>query len=198
MSKLKICGIKDEQNAYELSLLNIDFFGLIFAKSPRQVSIEKGIKLAKIIHENNKKVVGVFVDEDNEMILQSAIKVGFDGVQIHKTISKEFYTRLKKQNLFVWQVVSILDKLILPQNAYYDYILFDTKGKFRGGNGTSFDWSLLENFKKDYIIAGGIGLSNIKDALNLKPFAIDINSKVEIEPGLKNVELIKELIKEFK
>lgn len=85
-----------------------------------------------------------------------------------------------------------------PYLEFVDYFLFDTKGKERGGNGVAFDWSILEQypFKKPFFLSGGIGLENLKEVQkimnsNLPIYAIDINSKVEIKPGVKNIEEVK-------
>lgn len=196
--KLKICGIKEEQNAKELSALDIDFLGLIFAKSPRQVDLQKAELLAKIIHQNSKKVIGVFVDESLEFILEAVKVARLDGVQIHSFISKSMFELFKEKKLFVLQVVSVGEKLQIPNEVYADMILFDTKGKVKGGNGVSFNHALLKNFKKDFAIAGGIGLENINEVKNLKPKIIDVNSKFENEQGLKDIQKIKQLIKELK
>lgn len=196
--KLKICGIKEEQNAKELSALDIDFLGLIFAKSPRQVDLQKAELLSRIIHQNSKKVIGVFVDESLEFILEAVKVARLDGVQIHSFISKSMFELFKEKKLFVLQVISVGEKLQIPNEVYADMILFDTKGKVKGGNGVSFNHALLKNFKKDFAIAGGIGLENINEVKNLKPKIIDVNSKFENEQGLKDIQKIKQLIKELK
>ncbi|TNB59217.1 phosphoribosylanthranilate isomerase [Campylobacter helveticus] len=198
MIKLKICGIKDEENAKEISALDtVEFLGLIFAKSIRQVSEKTAQKLAALIHQNHKKVVGVFVDESLEFILKIAQNVGLDGVQIHRLIDKEMFEILQKNNLFIWQVISVGENLNLPKQIYADMILFDAKGKLSGGNGISFNWELLKDFKGKFGLAGGIGAHNIQKAKTLNPTLIDVNSKVENTQGLKELAKIEELIKEF-
>ena len=198
MIKLKICGIKDEENAKEISALDaVEFLGLIFAKSIRQVSEKTAQKLAALIHQNHKKVVGVFVDESLEFILKIAQNVGLDGVQIHRLIDKEMFEILQKNNLFIWQVISVRENLNLPKQIYADMILFDAKGKLSGGNGISFNWELLKDFKGKFGLAGGIGAHNIQKAKTLNPTLIDVNSKVENTQGLKELAKIEELIKEF-
>ncbi|WP_171050440.1 phosphoribosylanthranilate isomerase [Campylobacter helveticus] len=198
MIKLKICGIKDEENAKEISALDaVEFLGLIFAKSIRQVSEKTAQKLAALIHQNHKKVVGVFVDESLEFILKIAQNVGLDGVQIHRLIYKEMFEILQKNNLFIWQVISVGENLNLPKQIYADMILFDAKGKLSGGNGISFNWELLKDFKGKFGLAGGIGAHNIQKAKTLNPTLIDVNSKVENTQGLKELAKIEELIKEF-
>ncbi|ENV1418331.1 phosphoribosylanthranilate isomerase [Campylobacter upsaliensis] len=198
MTKLKICGIKDILNAEQISgLEQIDYLGLIFAQSVRKVDEKTAIKLSQIIHKNHKKVVGVFVDENLEFILKIAQNAELDGVQIHRRIAQKDFEILQKNKLFVWQVISVGENLQMPSQIYANMTLFDTKGKFKGGNGISFDWNLLKDYKQKFGIAGGIGAHNIREAKTLNPTLIDVNSKVENSQGLKELAKIKDLIKEF-
>ncbi|MDL0114163.1 phosphoribosylanthranilate isomerase [Campylobacter felis] len=198
MTKLKICGIKDILNAEQISgLEQINYLGLIFAQSVRKVDEKTAIKLSQIIHKNHKKVVGVFVDESLEFILKIAQNAELDGVQIHRHIAQKDFEILQKNKLFVWQVISVGENLQMPSQIYADMTLFDTKGKFKGGNGISFDWNLLKDYKQKFGIAGGIGVHNIREAKALNPTLIDVNSKVENSQDLKELAKIKDLIKEF-
>ncbi|EPU9891957.1 phosphoribosylanthranilate isomerase [Campylobacter upsaliensis] len=198
MTKLKICGIKDILNAEQISgLEQIDYLGLIFAQSVRKVDEKTAIKLSQIIHKNHKKVVGVFVDESLEFILKIAQNAELDGVQIHRRIAQKDFEILQKNKLFVWQVISVGENLQMPSQIYADMTLFDTKGKFKGGNGIIFDWNLLKDYKQKFGIAGGIGAHNVREAKALNPTLIDVNSKVENSQGLKELAKIKDLIKEF-
>ncbi|EPW7417142.1 phosphoribosylanthranilate isomerase [Campylobacter upsaliensis] len=198
MTKLKICGIKDILNAEQISgLEQIDYLGLIFAQSVRKVDEKTAIKLSQIIHKNHKKVVGVFVDESLEFILKIAQNAELDGVQIHRRIAQKDFEILQKNKLFVWQVISVGENLQMPNQIYANMTLFDTKGKFKGGNGISFDWNLLKDYKQKFGIAGGIGAHNVREAKALNPTLIDVNSKVENSQGLKELAKIKDLIKEF-
>ncbi|HDZ5065079.1 TPA: phosphoribosylanthranilate isomerase [Campylobacter jejuni] len=198
MLKLKICGIKDEKNAKDLALLNVEFFGLIFAKSPRQVSLEQARILSAIFHEKNKKVVGVFVDESLEQIIKYIEKIKLDGVQIYRTITQKEFEILKMQNIFVWQVISVENSLDLKGEIFADLVLFDAKGVLKGGNGISFDWALLKSYAKDFVLAGGIGLDNINQAMKTGAKILDLNSKLEDEKGLKDIEKVKQILKELK
>ncbi|MBS4234835.1 phosphoribosylanthranilate isomerase [Campylobacter vulpis] len=198
MTKLKICGIKDTLNAEQISALEeIDYLGLIFTQSVRRVDEKMATKLSQIIHKNHKKVVGVFIDESLEYILKIAQNVELDGVQIYRLITRKDFEILQKNKLFVWQVISVGESLQMPRQIYANMILFDTKGKFKGGNGISFNWDLLKNYKQKFGIAGGIGVHNICEAKALNPILIDVNSKVENTQGLKELAKIKDLIKEF-
>lgn len=198
MTKLKICGIKDILNAELISgLEQINYLGLIFAQSVRKIDEKTAIKLSQIIHKNHKKVVGVFVDEGLEVILKIAQNAELDGVQIHRRIAQKDFEILQKNKLFVWQVISVGENLQMPSQIYANMTLFDTKGQFKGGNGISFDWNLLKDYKQKFGIAGGIGVHNIREAKALNPTLIDVNSKVENSQGLKELAKIKDLIKEF-
>ncbi|TKX30228.1 N-(5'-phosphoribosyl)anthranilate isomerase [Campylobacter sp. MIT 12-5580] len=191
--KIKICGIKERQNCEQIASLNIDYMGLIFAKSPRQVSFDLAQELSLIIRNSGKKAVGVFVDESDEFILKHASFL--DVLQCYKKVSKDLYTQAKALKLELWQVISVDEKLKYDENINADLVLFDTKGKFKGGNGTSFNWNLLQDYPKDFALAGGIGLDNIEQACKFKPKIIDINSRVENALGLKDKALIMQLLK---
>ena len=92
-------------------------------------------------------------------------------------------------------------EVLKPYESVCDYYLFDTKGKFPGGNGYTFNWNVLSNYpsKKTYFLSGGIGLEVLENVVQFQKneaskycYAIDVNSKFEIEPGLKNIEKLKE------
>lgn len=194
MAKLKICGIKEARNAEQVASLNVDFMGLIFAPSVRQVSVNLAKNLSEIIQKNGKKAIGVFVDESDEFILNSAKEARLNGVQIQKRTSKSLFDRLKALNLSVWQVISVGENLQMPAEIYADLVLFDTKGALKGGNGVKFDWDLLKSYDKEFALAGGLGVDNVMQALEYKPCILDINSRVENASGLKDIGLIEELL----
>ena len=194
MIKIKICGIKERENAAQVASLKVDFMGLIFAPSPRQVSVNLAKNLSEIIQKNGKKAIGVFVDESDEFILNSAQNANLNGVQIQKNISQNLFKRLKSLNLSVWQVVSVGEILQMPAQINADLVLFDTKGALKGGNGVAFEWNLLKNYDKEFALAGGFGVDNVAQAVKFKPCILDINSRVENSSGLKDIDLIQELL----
>ena len=204
MIRIKICGIKDEQNAAQVARLNVDFMGLIFAPSPRQVSIDLAKNLSELIQKNAKKAIGVFVNESDEFIINSAQNANLNGVQIQKSISKSLFERLKGLNLSVWQVVSVGENLQMPAQINADLVLFDTKGALKGGNGVAFKWDLLKGYDKEFALAGGLGADNVAAALNAtnalgqKPSILDLNSRVEKAVGIKNKVLISEILDRLK
>ena len=201
--KLKICGMK--YNTSEVAALQPEYLGFIFYdKSPRNF---EGIipELPKSI-----KKVGVFVDEAIDKILQKIEKYELDAVQLHGNESPDYCKELRKycyaeldsaSQYEIIKAFSIKDEFdfsqLQPYEDVVDYFLFDTKGKLPGGNGYTFNWDVLKEYPstKPYFLSGGIGLEEIDNVLSFLQkqeskycFAIDINSKFEIKPGLKTVE----------
>ncbi|GAA4271057.1 phosphoribosylanthranilate isomerase [Aquimarina gracilis] len=213
--KLKVCGMKYQENMKAIAALQPDYLGFIFYdKSPRNFE-EEIPKLPSTI-----KKTGVFVDATIDFIVEKVNKYDFQAVQLHGNESAEFCIKLKNElnrphgflkpvgsiHIEVWKVFSIKDTfnfdLLKPYEGIVDYFLFDTKGKEKGGNGYTFDWQVLENYPSTtpLILSGGIGLEEIEKIkailkTDLPIYAIDVNSKFEIEPGLKNIEELEEFIK---
>lgn len=205
--KLKICGMKYPDNILQVGALLPDYMGFIFwEKSARYFD---GIipELPKSI-----KKVGVFVNAPLEEILEKIEKHDLQAIQLHGDESVAFCKKLKNSlpnQIEIIKVFSILDTfdfaILKPFESVCDYFLFDTKGKLPGGNGTTFDWKVLEKYPstKPFFLSGGIGIEEIKKLVetlhcndftkNLPIYAIDVNSKFEIEPGLKNVQLCRDV-----
>lgn len=196
-TKLKICGMKNPENILEISKLHPDFMGFIFWKKSSRYLSEDIPKLPEIIQK-----VGVFVNETIENVLSIVQKHDLRFVQLHGDESVEYCQNLFQKNVRIIKVFSIENSFdfssLKPFEPYANYFLFDTKGKLPGGNGTTFNWEILKkyNSEKPFFLSGGIGISEIENLkkLNLPIFAIDINSKFETAPGLKNPELIKQFI----
>jgi len=206
--KLKVCGMKYADNMIEVAQLQPDYLGFIFYdKSPRffNGSIPN---LPKTI-----KKVGVFVNASMDAINEKVKKYEFDAIQLHGDESPEFCEACRAELgsethlVEIIKVFSIKDDfnfdVLKPYEKICDYYLFDTKGTLPGGNGYTFDWKVLKNYPstKPFFLSGGIGLEETESILAFleRPeskfcHAIDVNSKFEIEPGLKN----KKKIYEFK
>ncbi len=195
--------MKYPENMLEVGALLPDYMGFIFwEKSARYFD--------GIIPELPKSIqkVGVFVNASLDEILEKIEKHDLQAVQLHGDESVEFCESLKKKSpnlIEVIKVFSILDTfdfaVLKPFESVCDYFLFDTKGKLPGGNGTTFDWKVLENYPstKPFFLSGGIGLEEMEAVneilkTNLPVYAIDVNSKFEIEPGLKNIQLCTDAI----
>ncbi|WP_035694801.1 phosphoribosylanthranilate isomerase [Flavobacterium soli] len=195
--KIKICGMKYPENIAEVSKLQPDFLGFIFwEKSPRFFDVE----IPKLPDSIQK--VGVFVDASLEEIRSKKKQYNLNIIQLHGNETVDFCSNLKQDDILIIKVFSIDDTFdftaLEPFEDVCDYFLFDTKGKMPGGNGTTFNWELLKkyNSKKSLFLSGGIGIEEIIKIkhLNLPIYAIDLNSKFEIEPGLKNIEQLQEIL----
>jgi phosphoribosylanthranilate isomerase len=206
--KIKVCGMRLAANIAAVAELQPDYLGFIFYdKSPRLIS-DVSAELIKYIPPVIK-TVGVFVDEDLEIVKKKIHLYQLKAVQLHGNESVEYCKTLR----FAFDHLEIIKAFGVDEdfdfsslNAYQDtvdYFLFDTKTKAHGGSGKTFDWSVLSKYTLDkpYFLSGGIDLEHAAtiSAINdSRLFAIDINSKFEIEPGLKDVERIKEFKGMFK
>lgn len=209
--KLKVCGLTQLDQIRELVALKIDFLGFIFyEKSPRYVLNHLNLKeIAEIPHFRK---VGVFVNESIKAIVEIASEAQLDIIQLHGDEDEKFMLQLRQligENIKIIKVIRIgnqssdeLQKTINQQPTTINYLLFDTDSKAFGGTGKSFDWNILNEIKipLPYFLSGGISLENFHEVktINHQPFALDINSKFEIEPGIKDLEKIKEFINKFK
>lgn len=199
---IKICGIKDLNILNQLIELEaIDFIGFIFfEKSPRNVS-NNFLNIVNGINLKNKRAVCVYVDASQEFIQQTSSNFENPILQFHGNESNDF---CKSFNKDFWKVIRVKDSNSI--NIAFDYpdasaILFEnyTKGLY-GGTGSVFDWNLLKDINKNdkkIIISGGINIENVDNAISINPWCIDINSGVEISPGVKDLDLIKQVLQKF-
>ncbi|MEG1589577.1 phosphoribosylanthranilate isomerase [Chryseobacterium sp.] len=209
--KLKVCGLTQLAQIRELVELKVDFLGFIFyEKSPRYVL--NHLSLDEISEINHQGKFGVFVNENADKIIEIAEKSGLNFIQLHGDESEDFILDLRKKlkpEIGIIKVIRIgnqtsdeLQKTINHQLSTINYLLFDTDSKTFGGTGKTFDWNILNEIKISlpYFLSGGISLENIHQlkTINQQPFALDINSKFEIEPGIKDVEKIKEFVNKCK
>ena len=196
--------MKYPDNILEVGSLLPDYMGFIFwEKSARYFD---GVipELPKSI-----KKVGVFVNETIDVILVKAQKHDLQAIQLHGNESVELCNEVRENGnqvqIEIIKVFSVDDsfdfEVLKPFEAVCDYFLFDTKGKLPGGNGTTFDWKVLEKYpsSKPFFLSGGIGIEEMEAVkeiakTNLPLYAIDVNSKFEIEPGLKNIELCRDAL----
>lgn len=205
--QLKVCGLTKLDQIQELISLNVDFLGFIFyEKSPRYVL--NPLSLDEISKINHSGKVGVFVNENIERIVEISEKADLNFIQLHGDENEEFISELRKNlksEINIIKVIRVgnqssdeLQKTINRQPSTINYLLFDTDSKAFGGTGKTFDWNILNEIEIPfpYFLSGGISLENIENSelLNQKPFALDINSKFEIEPGNKDLEKIKKFI----
>ena len=214
---IKVCGMRDAQNIREVSQLGVDMIGMIFyPKSPRYVEMQSshaGIIPDYVKEDINIKSaksparVGVFVDDMVQNIVTRVVNYHLDYVQLHGNEPREMCENLRltldpdiRPGIKIIKAISVSDASDIQKYKKYvgavDLFLFDTKCKTVGGSGQQFDWQVLEQYDGEipFLLSGGIGP---EDASRLHAFhhpkciGIDLNSRFEIEPGVKDVEKLK-------
>lgn len=199
--EIKVCGMRELENIQRLvSEVKPDWMGLIFySKSPRVVSDAKAEELKEI----PVKKVGVFVNESEDEILRLAQKFGLSAIQLHGIESSDFVEKLsEKTDCELWKVISVGAEI--DWNSLEGYVpfvnkfLFDTATPVHGGSGKKFDWKILETypFDKGFLLSGGLDEDNAEEILALRKQipqlqGVDLNSKFEDAPGLKNIEKLR-------
>ena len=198
--RIKVCGMSDPKNIRDVEALRPDYIGFIFYdKSPRYVDHDLPKTLPSV------QRVGVFVDATVEECLDKTKTYDLDVLQLHGNESPQFCTILREKilktipekDMELWKVFGIKDtfdfSILENYETSIDKFLFDTKGKAKGGNGYTFDWSVLKHYpsRKPIILSGGIGPEEINAVeqilkTDLPIYALDLNSKFEIQPGLKD------------
>jgi len=200
---IKVCGITELKQLQQLDAIDIDFAGLNFYKeSPRYVAGKiPGDEIRDADFDIKK--VGVFVNETIYQIMKTVEEYDLDIVQLHGDETPAFCRQLseKTEVIKTFQVnedEKDIPELIKKYDDACDYYLFDTGGQKErlGGTGVQFDWNSLSNSKieKPFFLAGGIGLldvAKIKTFDHPDLFAVDINSKFEISPGVKDLDMVK-------
>ena len=198
---IKVCGITEMKQLQQLDGLDIDFAGLIFYKdSPRYIG-DKIDKAALKRADLDLKKVGVFVNPEMIEVLDAIDEYGLDAVQLHGDESAEMCEDISSE-VEVIKAFRItegvdIDKLVAPYDAVCDYYLFDTGGlkESIGGTGKQFDWNILTKAKieKPFFLSGGVSLEDaarIKSFKHPDLFGVDINSRFESAPGVKDMKLV--------
>lgn len=220
---IKVCGMRDAQNIREVSQLGVDMIGMIFyPKSPRYVEMQSshaGIIPDYVKEDINIKSaksparVGVFVDDMVQNIVTRVVNYRLDYVQLHGNEPREMCENLRltldpdiRPGIKIIKAISVSDASDIQKYKEYvgavDLFLFDTKCKTVGGSGQQFDWQVLEQYDGEvpFLLSGGIGP---EDASRLHAFhhpkciGIDLNSRFEIEPGVKDAEKLKGFLNEM-
>ena len=194
--------MRDGGNIRAVDELGVDWMGFIFyPHSERYV----GNELTKLPRTAER--VGVFVNETMDVILEKVAEYFLDIVQLHGDESPEFCKQLRKHDILVMKAFRIGNRLPEEEIAAYkeccDFFLFDTQTPTYGGSGRQFDWDLLFYYSGDtpFILSGGIGpddVQAIREVDNPMCIGIDINSKFELSPAIKSIQLIEEFIESWK
>jgi len=193
-TKIKICGITNLQDARFVAGALADYIGFIFyEKSPRYISPSQAGAIINWLE--GPQPVGVFVNESADTINDIITQTGIDYVQLHGNEPPEFCSLINKPVIKALHISEDTKKTDLLKQVeaympYTEYLLFDTKiDGLWGGTGTSFDWNMLSNLKEQasFFLSGGLNPKNVKEACKkVQPYAVDISSGVEAQPGKKD------------
>ena len=199
MTKIKICGLTNKEDAKEAARLGADFAGFIFYKrSPRYIEPKDARAIAGTLPAEVIKV-GVFVDERLETISEAARLAGLDMAQLHGEEGPEHCSSVRKR-IKVIKAFRTRDAKDLEKINEYDadFYLLDTyrEGK-PGGTGEAFDWNILSDkrFSRPVILSGGLRPDNVREAIQkVSPYGVDVSSGVEKSPGKKDLVLMRKFI----
>jgi phosphoribosylanthranilate isomerase len=193
--KVKVCGLREEGNFKEVAALGVDYLGMIFVpSSPRYISKADALQLSKL-ERGRAKLTGVFKNQEQPEVEEYILELNLDCVQLH---GNENYAAALKVRFPKIEILKAVNSETLNKFSSdgVDYLLLDNK---EGGSGVKFDWSIVGTYNgvTPLIIAGGIAPGDSERVLELSKTypqvkGVDLNSRFEISPGVKDVNKIRE------
>lgn len=186
MTRIKLCGLSRTCDVEAANELRPEYIGFVFApKSRRYITPEKAAELKRLLAPGIK-AVGVFVKENPETVTELLNSGVIDIAQLHGDEDEDYIRQLRaltdKPIIKAFRIDTASD-IADAERSNADYVLLDSGS---GGTGTVFDWKLIQNIKRPYFLAGGLGLDNVENAVELlHPYAVDVSSGIETN-GLKD------------
>ncbi len=180
--KIKLCGLTRECDIEWANVLKPDYIGFVFAKKSRRYVSPDKARMLKNLLDPSIKAVGVFVNEEMENIASLLNEGIIDVAQLHGQESTEDIRKLRsfispEKKIIQAFRIDTKEDVAKANDSLADFVLFDSGC---GGTGTSFDWDLLKEIKRDYFLAGGLDATKIPAVKkNLKPYAVDVSSGIE-------------------
>jgi phosphoribosylanthranilate isomerase len=199
----KVCGITNPGDARVAADAGADAIGLIFAESPRKVSLEEARKVSVGLPENILKV-GVFVDAEPGEVLEIARGVGLDLAQLHGDEMPEAVAAIRNAGLPVMKALRVRNTEALGALERYEADLFMLdawSARARGGTGETFDWRLAKSVKGrgNIVVSGGLTPENVREAVEFfEPYGVDASSSLEERPGKKSGERVRRFVRAAK
>ena len=200
MTKIKICGITNKEDALHAASLNVDMIGFVFYKRSKRYIESKTVR--DIVNElpPSMNKVGVFVNEERSRVLEMAEDSDIDTLQFHGDEKPDYCSSFKDSYKVIKAFRLKAKKDLKNINDYdVDFYMLDTYGPADfGGTGKSFDWKILEDheFLKPVILSGGLNPSNVYKAIGeIAPYGVDVSSGVEAAPGKKDYDLMKKFVR---
>jgi phosphoribosylanthranilate isomerase len=199
MVTVKVCGITNLGDARVAAKAGADAIGLVFAESPRRVSVERAKEIAAALPQDVLKV-GVFVDAGPEEVLRIAREVGLDYAQLHGDEPPEAVAEIRGGGVGVMKALRVRNAEALAVIEQYgaDLFLLDTwSAKARGGTGVRFDWELAKTLigRDNIVVSGGLDPENVREAIEyFEPYGVDASSSLEERPGKKSGERVRRFV----
>jgi phosphoribosylanthranilate isomerase len=201
---VKVCGMRDSANVAEVCAINPDLMGFVFVPESSRcaTSFVTQAMMARVSPEIKK--IGVFRDEDPSNVLERVQELGLDGIQLHGGEDASYARTIKKRlaGVFIVKAVEVATGASIESLRATDGVDMFLLDSGSGGTGKTFDWNLLLNYRAPvpFLLAGGISAHNVGGALKIMGCVpqfqgIDINSKVEVSPGIKSVQMVHEVIR---
>jgi phosphoribosylanthranilate isomerase len=208
MSRVKICGLTNLDDARHAVRSGADLLGFIFAESPRRITVDQAAEIARALSVEGLDVptrVGVFVNAEVGEVVDTCVDCGFSTAQLSGEESPDYCRAVSRAGINVIKVFRVRDRGSLEDLIAYDavdYVLCDAYDPKRaGGTGRTFDHSLVVDLSKRYqlILAGGLNPDNVADAVTrVRPWAVDVSSGVEASPGKKDPAAVEAFIRNAK
>jgi phosphoribosylanthranilate isomerase len=199
MVYVKVCGITTPEDARMAANSGAEAIGLVFAESPRRLSVEEARRTAAVLPDGVLKV-GVFVNEEPAEVLRIATEVGLDYAQLHGDEGTEVVATVREGGLKVIKALRVrgADSLAVMEGYEADLFLLDAYSeKARGGTGERFDWGLAKSLKGrgNIVVSGGLNPENVREAIRFfQPDWVDASSSLEDAPGKKNDERVRRFV----
>lgn len=199
--RIKICGFTLPHEALAAAETGIDAVGLVFAKSPRQVTVSQAAEIVKGIPPFVQSV-GVFVNQSVSEVEGAVESAGIDMVQLHGDEDVEFCRRFEGRVIKAFRVRSLddVERMLPYEDVARGFLLDAWAPDAAGGTGRQFDWSIamdaVKRLSRPVILAGGLSPENVRDAvMQVAPWGVDASSGVEVAPGRKDQEKIRAFVK---
>ena len=199
MVYVKVCGITNLEDARMATGSGADAVGLVFAESPRKLSVEQAREIVATLTAGILKV-GVFVDEEPAEVLLIATEVGLDYAQLHGDETPEAVAVLREEGVKVIKALRVRSAGSLDVMDEYEadlYLLDAWSEKARGGTGERFDWELAKSYggRGNIVVSGGLTPENVQEAIRFfEQYGVDASSSLEDAPGKKNEERVRRFV----
>ena len=196
MTRIKICGITNLEDALLAADLGVDALGFVFSKSPRRVEadVAEGIinQLPPFLSS-----VGVFADEPDEIVKHVARRCKLNIIQLHGDEEPDYLKNFHRKIIKAFRIKTETDLIPIPTYKAQAYLLDSRVEGKKGGSGVTFDWNLAIKAKKygRIILSGGLTSENVTEAIQkVLPYAVDVSSGIETSPGKKDSAKLKAFV----